>query len=333
MRPKYFFLNNYARLLMLSLLFQFACKKEKYSLPTPKDILQNDVIKRSLGPNVVGLNIEFAYAMAILPSKGKLVSAEVEASIAGAPGTYLENNSYYTNPSGGVDIGIPVATSSVTSGTKTTVTFNKDTSAATLRYFYFIPDAARGKTVSFTFTARSSDGETASYKMGPYTIARMDMIRNLTVKDGGAMYISIADTTVYTTANLGSNAGKIDLIYLYRSIPNKTFLHALVAPAADTQYRPGLVLPAGMNRNTKINKVFNLQDHQLSPTLQFGIYIDDPDFQQLDLSNAPNFAINLKAEAGVWVETADGKYRAYIFFNSVDNTNKSAVISIKRYAL
>ena len=323
---------NHASLLMLLLICIIGCKKEKYALPTAKDALQNDVIKRSLGPNVVGLNIEFAYAMALPKAKGKLVSAEVEASIAGAPGTYLENNSYYTT-GGGVDVPVLVGQPSVTQGTKTTVNFTVDTSASTLRYFYVVPDAARGKTVSFTFSAKSSDGETVSYKMGPYTIAKMDIVRSLTVKDGGAMYISIADTTVYTAANLGANAGKVDLIYLYRSIPNKTFLHALVAPAADTQYRPGVVLPAGVNRNTKINKVFNLQDHQLSPTLLVGIYIDDLDFQNLNLTGAPNFAINLKAEAGVWVETADGKYRAYIFINSVDNTNKSAVISMKRYAL
>jgi hypothetical protein len=56
------------------------------------------------------------------------------------------------------------------------------------------------------------------------------------------------------------------------------------------------------------------------------------DFQNIDLSNDPNFAINLKADAGVWVETADGKYRAYIFFNAVTTTG-TATISMKRYAL
>src|SRR5947208_13157715 len=82
------------------------CKKEPYALPTSQDILQNDVIKRSLGPNVTGTSIEFAYAMAVPSAKGKLVSAEVEASIAGAAGTYLENNSYYT--SNGADIPVKV---------------------------------------------------------------------------------------------------------------------------------------------------------------------------------------------------------------------------------
>jgi hypothetical protein len=75
-----------------------------------------------------------------------------------------------------------------------------------------------------------------------------------------------------------------------------------------------------------------MQDFNLARLQYGGIFIDDVDFQKLDLTGQPNFAINLKAEAGVWVETADGKYRAYIYINSV-NANGSAVISMKRYAL
>lgn len=322
---------NYTSLLMALLFFTIACKKEKYSLPTAKNVLQNDVIKRTLGPNIVGLNIEFAYAMALPKDKGKLVSAEVVASIPGAAGTYLEHRSYFTNGSG-VDVPVPVGLPSVTDGTKTTVTFTVDTFAATLRYYYVIPDAARGQSVSFTFSAKSSNGESVSYPAGPYVVARMDMVRNLTVRSGAAAYISISDMAIYDSTNAIANANKIDLVYLYRSIPGKSFNHALVSPAADTQYLPGVVLPAGVNKSTRIMKVFNLQDYNLAG-LQYGIYIDDVDFQRLDLSNAPNFAINLRAEAGAWVETADGKYRAYIYINSVNNTARSAVISIKRYAL
>jgi hypothetical protein len=317
--------------LIFTMMLLAACKKDPYALPVAKDVLQNDVIKRSLGPNVTGTSIEFAYAMALPSAKGKLVSAEVEATIAGAPGTYLENNSYYT--SAGADVPVKIGNASTTVGTKTTVTFTVDTPAATLRYFYVVPAEAKGKTVSFTFTAHASDGETATFQMGPYNISKMDMKRNMAVKDAGAMYISIADSTVYTAANLGANASHVDLVYLYRVIANKTFAHALVAPAADPQYLPGVTLPAGVNNNTKVLKIYNLQDHQLAPTLQPGIYVDDADFDKLDMSTAPNFAINLKGEAGVWVETADRKWRAYIFINSVDNTNKSAVISMKRYPL
>jgi len=321
---------NYITLFLASLLLITSCKKESYSLPQPKDALQNDLIKRSLGPNIVGQPIEFAYAMALPASKGKIVSAEVVASIPGAAGTFLENRSFFTNGSG-VDVGIAVGSASVNDGAKTTVTFTKDTFAATLRYYYIVPEAARDKSVSFTFTAKSSNGETVTYTTGQYKIAKLDMVRNLTVTDGNAAYISIADTTVYNTANVAANAGKIDLIYLYRTTP-ASFAHALVSPAADAQYLPGITIPAGANRSTKELKVFNLQDYHLA-RLQYGIYIDDPDFTALDLTTAQNFALNLKAEAGVWVETADKKYRAYIYINSVNNAGKSAVISMKRYAL
>ena len=327
MRSKYY---NSALVLMVIMLSFSACKKEDYALPVLENALQNDVIKRSLGPNIVTQGIEFAYAMAIPPAKGKLLTAEVEASIPGAAGTYLENNSYFTNGSG-VDVPVAVGTTSVTSGSKTTVTFNKDTAAATLRYFYIVPEAARGKTVSFTFSAKSSNGETVSYTMGPYTISKMDMIRDLTVTDGANAYISIADMAVYNAATAATKADKIDLVYLYRSLTTSTFNHAIVSPAADVQYLPGITLPAGVNKSTQIRKAFNLQDKNLAQ-LQNGIYIDDVDFEKIDLSASPNFAINLVAESGIWVETADKKYKAYIFINSINNAAKSARISIKRYS-
>ena len=326
-RSKYY--NSPLVLIALLLLFS-GCEKKDYALPVAENVLQNDVIKRSLGPNIVTQGIEFAYAMAIPPSKGKLLSAEVEASIPGATGTYLENNSYFTNGSG-VDVPVPVGTTSVTSGSKTTVTFNRDTAAATLRYFYIVPEAARGKSVSFTFSAKSSNGEAVSYTMGPYTISKMDMIRNLTVTDGANAYISIADMAVYNAATAATKADKIDLVYLYRNITTSLFNHALVSPAADAQYLPGITLPAGVNKSTQIRKAFGLQDKNLAQ-LQNGIYIDDVDFEKIDLSASPNFAINLVAESGIWVETADKKYKAYIFINSINNGGKSAVISIKRYA-
>jgi hypothetical protein len=231
----------------------------------------------------------------------------------------------------GVDVPVPVGTTSVTSGSKTTVTFNKDTAAATLRYFYIVPEAARGKSVSFTFSTKSSNGEAVSYTMGPYTISKMDMIRNLTVTDGANAYISIADMAVYNAATAATKADKIDLVYLYRNITTSLFNHALVSPAADAQYLPGITLPAGVNKSTQIRKAFGLQDKNLAQ-LQNGIYIDDVDFEKIDLSASPNFAINLVAESGIWVETADKKYKAYIFINSINNGGKSAVISIKRYA-
>ena len=146
---------KYSFVVAALLLVGAGCKKEEYAVPTPKDVLQNDVIKRSIGPNIVGQQIEFVYAMAILPTKGKLTTATVEASIAGATGTFLEHRSFNTNGSG-VDVPVQVGSPSVTTGNTTTVTYNVDTSAAALRYYYVIPEDARGKEVSFTFKSTLS---------------------------------------------------------------------------------------------------------------------------------------------------------------------------------
>jgi hypothetical protein len=267
--------------------------------------------------------------MAIPKSSGKLVSAQVEASIAGATGTYLENRSFYTNSSG-VDVPVLVGSPSVTVDKTTKMTYSVDTSAATLRYYYVIPEEARGQSVSFTFSVTSSDGKTASYKMGPYTISRMSIKRNLAVSNGVNAFISIEDMAVYNAAAAAATPGKIDLVYLFRAAPT-TFTHALVSPGADAAYLPGVVLPSGVNRSTKLRKVFNLQDRNLA-NLQFGIYVDDIDLKNVDMVDMPNYAIGLRAEAGVWVETADKKYRAYIFINSI-NAAGTAVISMLRYTL
>lgn len=314
-------------LTIFALLFT-ACQDEEYSVPLAKTGLNNDCIKRTLGPNIVGQTIEFAYAIAQPKVEGKITSAQVEASIAGAATTYLENRSFNTNGSG-VDVGIVIGNPSVTTAAKTEVVFSKDTCAATLRYFYTIPPEAKGKSVTFTFSGKSSSGQSVSYNMGPYTISTMDMKLDLLLSDGNNSYLSIADLAVYNAANAAANADKIDLVYLYRVITGITFAHALVAPTAPPEYLPGITLPSGVNKNTKISKAWAIRDFNLA-RLQYGVYIDDLDFQAIDLKDAPNYAINTKAESGVWVETADGKYRAYVYVNKIDNTAKTMTVSIKR---
>lgn len=327
MRLKYYSLIP----IMFLIMFISACQEDEYAIPAAGTDLQNDCIKRTLGPNVVGLRIEFAYAMALPQNLGKIVSAQVEASIAGATGTYLENKSYYTSGSG-QDVGIQIGDPSVTSGTKTDVTFTKDTCAATLRYFYVIPEEARGKNVSFTFSAKASNGKTVTYNMGPYAVTKMDMKLDLVLTDNANCYLSIADMAVYNAANAAANAAKIDLVYLYRAITGITFAHALVSPGSNPEYLPGVTLPAGLSNSTKFDKKYGLRDQHLA-RLQYGIFIDDVDFEQYDFTNTPDYGINMRAESGAWVETADGKYRAYIFVNSVNNNAKSMTVSIKRYQM
>jgi hypothetical protein len=325
----------YMKRLKLPLIITFllaaftSCEKYEYTIPDPATDLSNDCIKRTIGPSIVSLPIEFAYAMAIPQSKGKLIQAKVEASIPGATGTYLEHRSFYTNASG-VDVPVIVGAPSINLDKLSTVDFTRDTNAATLRYYYVVPEAARGQSVSFTFSVVSSDGKTATYRMGPYAISKMSIKRNITVINGTTSYISIEDMAAYNATTAASIPNKIDLVYLYRLTPT-TFTHALVSPGADPVYLPGVTLPAGVNRVSKLRKTFNLQDRNLS-NLQFGIYVDDVDLKTVDLNDMPSYAIGLRAEAGVWVETADKKYRAYIYINSISTTG-SAVISMLRLEL
>jgi hypothetical protein len=326
----------------LLLIFAFACEDDKYEVPKAKREFQNDCINRSRGPNLVNNRLEFAYAMALPQDMGKIVSAQVEASIPGvvdavtpANATFLEHRAYSTD-GGGNDKPVQVADPSSTEGSLTKVNFTRDTFAVTLRYFYKIPPEAQGQNVSFTFSAVDSNGKTVSKKMGSYTVSSMDMVLDSIVTDNTDMYISIFDMTIYTAAQAAANPEKIDLVYLFRALvqppapaPALTFKHALVAPGADATYLPDVTLPAGVDKNTKVMKVLNLRDQQLA-RLQYGIFIDDLDFKKLDTSTASNFAINLKNEAGVWVETEDGQYRAYIYINAVNDGAKNMRISIKR---
>ena len=297
-------------------------------------------IKRSLGPNVWSTQMEFAYAMAIQPSLGNLVEAKVEASIPGAEGTLLENQSWHAKLDG-MDTAIVVGEPCVTEGTLSTVKFNIDTCASTLRYYYTIPEEAKGKEVSFTFSATASNGETVSIPMGPYTVASMDMKLDIALK-GPASYISIEDMAAYTAAEAATMPEKIDLVYFFKNytLDDVAFNHAFVAPAADSlKYRPGIELPAGVNRDTKIRDV-GIKDAHLarlhlkdSPEAQPAIFIDDIDLRDMDMSTMPNYALDLIANDGMFIETQDGKYKAYIYVNSANRGRAGATISMKRYTM
>lgn len=327
MKKRYFSLA----FLLVLVVFFYSCEEEEFALPEAKTEFQNDCIKRSIGPNVAGLDIEFVYAMALGYDAGKIISAQVEATIPGAAGTYMENRSFYTNSSG-IDVPVTIGNPSVTSGAKTEVVFTKDTCAAALRYYYKIPEEAKGKEVTFTFSAKASTGETVSYKMGPYTIGKVDMKLDLVLSDNNKMYLSIADMAAYNATEAASNGSKIDLVYLYRSITGISFLHSLASPATDPEFLPGVTLPSGVSNSTKFLKTYGLRDRHLA-RLQYGIYIDDIDFEKIDFTGVPNYGLNMKVESGAWVETADGKYRAFVFVNKVDNTKKEMTVSIKRYTM
>ncbi len=292
--------------------------------------LNNKCLKRTLGPNVVGNELYFVYAMAMPYGTGSLESCTVEASIPGDEGTWLEHNSYHTNSSG-MDIPVAVGTPSVTDGSATVVKFNTDTCAASLRYYYKIPEEARGKEVSFKFTAKAKDGQTVSMTMGPYTVCKQYLRRDITLTKARC-YISLEDMAAYTLAEAREMPEKIDLVYLWRNKINQgiEFGHTFAAPAADRQWLDNLEIPETMNRDVKLRKEWGIIDGHLTDEPDYGTYIDDLDFETIRLDGMPDYCVNMKTQGGMWLETADGKYRAYIYINSLKATS-GGVISIKRY--
>ena len=63
------------------------------------------------------------------------------------------------------------------------------------------------------------------------------------------------------------------------------------------------------------------------------IFIDDIDLRDMDMSTMPNYALDLIANDGMFIETQDGKYKAYIYVNSVRTGRVGATISMKRYTM
>ena len=297
--------------------------------------LSNDCIKRSLpvAPNIVNNDIEFAYAMAIPKELGKLTSAQVVASIAGEEGTHLDPNSYYTNNSG-QDIPVRVASDSQTTGETTSVEFTVDTCASTLRYYYRIPEAAKGKDVKFTFSVKASNGQTVHYNMGPYKISKMDMTLRQTLSPENC-FISFRNEDeavhIYSAEEVQNDPSlleKIDLMYAYST--KGDISHAIYTASSPVEYMDGVSLPAGFVNDTKLIKIFGMQDRQLAD-LKHNVYVDDLDFQTLNMNKAINYLLGLKEESGIWVETADGKYRAYVYVNKAPGADM--IISVKRYPM
>ncbi|MFA6727517.1 MAG: DUF4466 family protein [Prevotella sp.] len=313
-----------------------SCDEEAVLIGDSVTALSNDCIKRSLAiaPNIVGEEIEFAYAMALPEEMGKLTSAQVVATIAGATGTYFDPNSYYTNASG-QDVPVLVASESQTDGTKTSISFTADTCAATLRFYYIIPEEARDKEVSFTFSVKASNGQSAEYKMGPYKISRMDMKKNISLVSGDKCYLSFQNdneaVTVYSAVDLAADpslASKVDVVYAYNS--NADLSHAFYTVDAPEAYRPGVIFPSGFANQTKMIKEYGLRDRQLS-NLQYSHFIDDLDFKELSMDGAVNYILILKEESGAWIETKDAKYRAFAYVNKA--TASGMTISVKRYKM
>ena len=308
------------------ILTAMSCSKEE-----SKTMLKNDLLMKTVAPPIAGETLEFAYAMGTLD--GKLKSATAEVSIAGGAGTGFDTKSYHTD-SRGNDVGVVVA-DTATKALLSTATFNVDTNASTLRFNYVIPVQAKGKMISVKFEAESTTGEKVSASSSQYKVSQMDLKRDIHMSSDDVCYFSIETMKAYTEAEVVAQGltDKIDLVYYYDPLtPEGYFIgHALVSPGSDTKYLNGRTIPASFKKNkTKIEKQVFLRDMQLSGEIP-AIFVDDIDLETLDMTDAADFVLGLSSTNSVFVETEDGKYRAYIYLNEA--RSHKLTFGIKRYQM
>ena len=301
-------------------------------------VLQNDLIKRTVSPLIVGEKIEFAYAAGT--PEGKLNLLRVEASAPGAVGTNFEPYTWHTE--NGTDVSKEVASECKTEGNVSSAKII-DSQATTLRYYYVIPEEIRGKEVSFVFSSVAENGEETSYKTPSYKISSMDMKKliSLSGEDDGARYFSIEDMKAYTRdeVSTGNLSSKIDFIYGYaakKSVNGNSYdyKHAFFSPSAEAFYPDGFVLPGGLEKKkTLMDKKLYVWDGQLKDDKNNAIFVDDQDLKSQTFENSSDYVLDLRAEGSVFMKSSDGKYVAYIYINKLQNDSKPAVIRIKRLSI
>lgn len=300
--------------------------------------LNNDYIKRTTSPLLVGERLEFAYAMGT--PEGKLKTAYAEASVAGATGTDFEPYTWRTE--NGTNISTLVARDCKTEGAISSAHII-DAQATTLRYYYVIPEELRGKEVSFTFSCESAADRKSSVKTETYKISTMDMKKLITMTgtDDGARYFSIEDMKAYTKEEVetGNLSSRIDFIFAYaakKTVGSNSYdyKYAFFSPAANDYFPDGFTLPASwQKRSTWMEKKLYMWDGQLRNDVNTNIYVDDADMRAQTFYNAMNYALDIRGEGSLFMKTDDEKYVAYIYINSLknDNNTPTAVVGIKRY--
>ncbi len=297
--------------------------------------MKNELIKKTVSPLIVGEKIEFAYAMGCL--EGTLKYAKVEVSIPGAEGTGFEPFSWKTEAA--VNIPVRVAHECYTESTLSSAVLI-DTVAATLRYFYVVPEEARGKKVSFSFSSENSTDKRATFKTQEYQVSGMDMKKSISMAatETGARYFSVEDMKAYTKEEVetGNLSSKIDFVYCYaakKTVDGKQYdyKHAFISTAATSYFPDGFSIPSNWNKNSTImDKKLYVWDGQLKNDVNNNMYVDDLDLKAQTFTNSVDYTLDIRTEGSVFLKTANGKYVAYIYINSVTDATATAVVGIKR---
>lgn len=336
-------MKNRLIILLTVLLAGISCSKEEYV-----GILKNDCLHRSWGIHMVGEELEFAYAAAMPYGSGKIESIKVVSSIEGDENTRIDPYAYKTDSSG-EDVGTQVArVVEQTNPCARKVDMIKDTCAITLRYYWHIPEAARGKSVSFDFYASADNGEVVHYRMGPITCSKQHCLTGMQA-DNQKCYISVEDMAVYTYDEVVAGNKTVDIVYQYKEVKTPTsptggssiggLNKCFFSPTKDASGRirelSDIPLPP-VERNTKLRESAHAKDEVIEKS-KWHLYITDEDFRALDFDRMgySNMVTNFVTEYNcIWIETEDGKYRAWIWVNTPSSEHTDAItFGMKRYQM
>ena len=298
-----------------------------------KSPLRNDLLRKDVGPVLVGNTLEFAYAIG--STDGTPIKAvEVTASFPGAEGTGIAINSRYTNPDNGEEEEVRIATETGTEGTVSKA-YIVDTVAATIRYFYVVPVVARGSKIKFHFRSITGTGE-ATVQSTEYTVSNVEIFKNLSLSSGERSCFSLETMQSYSVAQVEEMgiAGKIDFIYTYKPTMGSgwSFAHGLVSPSNEKGYLYPVEIPSGAANRTLMEKRY-WPDGQLKTSGVPTIYVDEIDLRQAALDGVTAHAYELGQDQGVLIKSHDGKYIAYLYINETSSNLKRMSFAIKRLTL
>ncbi len=315
-----------------------SCEDEEYE--------RIQYLKKTLGPMIVGETYDFAFSVAT-DDNSVLKDVEIEASFPGFTGTTLDTKCYWTDPDG-KDFSVEMlqnvstnnkVTRATVSGNYTEYEGGYTSSAITVRYSYVIPEEARGNRLKFMVRYTTQNGSRREYSTEEYDVSKMDMVRDVTLTDpagqSGIRYFSIADMKAYTLNEAGSKSSSIDFVYRYN--PNNItspggssvkLNHAFIAPV-NTVLLNSDDIPDGWTRNNTCIEIRKWDDMQLKGAVPNN-YVTDLDLENAELRGVSTAEYNLTANYGLLMQTSDGVYRAYVYVKSVNNSNRSVVIGVKR---
>ena len=278
--------------------------------------VQNDFLLKSQGPAIVGDTVEFAYAAATL--EGHIQAMYAKPTIPGGIGTGFDSHAYSVDAVGN-EVGIELARPQ-SEGESNAALFNVDTNAVTLRYYYVVPESARGLQFSIQFSVETTSGKTTSLASATYNVAKLKIEREVVMTDNDKCYFSLARMKAYTEQEVIDQgiADQIDFRYIYDALnpDGIPYGHALVSLGTEERYLNGRIIPSSFGTSTsKIEKRAFVNDMQLSEMLP-ATFVDDIDLETVDLTQTNDFILGINTRNSAFVETSDGRYRGFLFFKS-----------------